>query len=75
VPTSLIKDCSDVGLFAQLICRHANLSITEGIFPEIFKVGHITPQLKKPGVDVSEPVNYRSITNLKTIGKILERLA
>jgi hypothetical protein len=58
-----------------LICRLANLSFTEGIFPEIFKVGKITPLLKKRGADINDPANYRPITNLNTIGKILERLA
>jgi Reverse transcriptase (RNA-dependent DNA polymerase) len=31
--------------------------------------------IKKLGADASEPVNYRPITNLNTIGKMLERLA
>ena len=70
VPTSLLKKCSDV--FAPLICRLANASFTEGIFPEIFKVGQVTQLLKKPGIDANEPPNYRPITNLNTIGKILE---
>jgi Reverse transcriptase (RNA-dependent DNA polymerase) len=62
-PISLIKDCSES--FAPLICRLANLSFTEGIFPEVFKVGQITPLIKKLGADASEPANYRLITNLK----------
>lgn len=73
MPISLIKDCSDI--FAPLICRLANLSFTEGIFPELLKVGQITPLIKKPGADATEPANYRPITNLNTIGKMLERLA
>jgi Reverse transcriptase (RNA-dependent DNA polymerase) len=73
MPVSLIKDCSDI--FAPLICRLANLSFTESIFPELFKVGQITPLIKKLGADASEPANYRPITNLNTIGKMLERLA
>ena len=73
MPISLIKDCSDI--FAPLICRLANLSFTEGIFPELLKAGQITPLIKKPGADATEPANYRPITNLNTIGKMLERLA
>jgi len=72
LPTSLIKDCSD--MFASLICRLANLSFTEGVFPDIFKVSQLTqftPLIKKPGSDVSEPPNYRPITNLNTVEKIL----
>jgi hypothetical protein len=36
MPISLIEDCSDI--FAPLICRLVNLSFTEDIFPELFKV-------------------------------------
>jgi hypothetical protein len=49
----------------------ANLSFTEGTFPELFKVGQITPLIKKPGADASEPANYRPLTKLNTIGKML----
>ena len=73
VPTFLLKQCSDV--FATLICRLANLSFSEGVFPDIFKVGQVTPLLKKPGAATNDPANYRPITNSNTIGKILERLA
>ena len=73
VPTFLLKQCSDV--FATLICRLANLSFSEGVFPDIFKVGQVTPLLKKPGASTNDPANYRPITNSNTIGKILERLA
>ena len=73
VPTSMLKSCSDI--FAPLICRLANLSFTEGTFPDLFKLGHITPLIKKPGSDITDPANYRPITNLNTIGKLLERLA
>jgi Reverse transcriptase (RNA-dependent DNA polymerase) len=73
MPISLIKDCRDI--FAPLICRLANLSFTEGIFPELLKIGQITPFLKKRGADASESTNHHPITNLNTIGKMLERLA
>jgi len=43
--------------------------------PRNFQTGQNTPLLKKPGADTKDPVNYRPITNLNTISKILERLA
>ena len=73
MPASLIKDCSDV--FGSLICKLAKLSFAEGTFPEMFKIGQVSALIKKPGADASEPANYRPITNLNTIGKIIERLA
>ena len=72
IPTSLIKSCSDV--FSELISRLANLSFTEGCFPAMFKQAIVTPLLKKPGLDQSDPSNYRPISNLYNISKLLERL-
>jgi hypothetical protein len=73
VPTSVLKQCSPV--FIPLVTRLANLSFTEGIFPSLFKTAQITPLLKKEGLDSSDPSNYRPISNLNTISKIIERLA
>ena len=73
VPTSVLKQCSPV--FISLVTRLANLSFTEGIFPSMFKTAQITPLLKKEGLDSSDPSNYRPISNLNTISKIIERLA
>ena len=39
------------------------------------KLALISPLLKKPGLPTSELSNFRPISNLNTIGKILERLA
>jgi len=51
------------------------MSFAEGVFPSIFKLGQVTPLLKKQGLAADDPSNYRPITNLCTFGKILERLA
>ena len=72
VPTVLLKRCSEV--FSRIIARLANLSFSEGMFPNRFKMAQITPILKKPGLDDSELASYRPISNLNTISKILERL-
>jgi len=72
IHTSIIKSCSDV--FAPLIAHLANLSFSEGCFPTQFKLAQVTPLLKKPGLDETNPINYRPISNLNTIGKVLERL-
>ena len=72
IPTSLLLACKPV--FSHLICRLANLSFSEGRFPSSFKFASITPLLKKPNLDKSLPANYRPISNLNTISKILERL-
>ena len=73
IPITVVKSCSDI--FSVLLARLANISFAEGVFPKIFKVGQVTPLLKKPGLSVDDPSNYRPITNLSTFGKILERIA
>ena len=72
IPTSLLKSCADI--FAPLIARLAALSFREGQFPSRFKIASVTPLLKKPGLDSEVPGNYRPISNLNNISKILERL-
>jgi len=52
----------------------ANLSFSRGIFPSNFKHASVTPLLKKPGLDPSVSANFRPISNLNNISKILERL-
>jgi hypothetical protein len=72
VPTSLIKACPSV--FSELIATLANLSFKQGCFPAAFKCASVTPLLKKADLDASLPCNYRPISNLNTISKIIERL-
>ena len=59
---------------SPLITRLANLSFTEGRFPDQFKVAQVTPLIKKEGLDPNDPANYRPISNLNTISKVIERL-
>ena len=73
IPISILNDCSVV--FGPIIASLANLSLTEGKFPNMFTVGEVMPLLKKPGVGLDDMSNYRPITNLNTIEKLLGRLA
>ena len=72
IPTSLIKACS--GTFAIIITRLANLSFEHATFPVRFTTAQVTPLHKKQGHDKDDPANYRPISNLNTVSKILERL-
>ena len=73
VPTSLLKSCSDV--FAVVIVRLANLSFRDGRFPTCFKLAEVLSLLKKSSANQADPANFRPISNLSTISKVLERLA
>ena len=72
IPTSILKTCS--AIFSPLIAKLANLSFIQGQFPSDFKIAQITPLLKKPNLDSTNPANYRPISNFNNISKILERL-
>ena len=70
---SLLKTCA-ANVFAPAIATLANLSLRIGIFPTRYKQAQVLPLLKKAGLDTSSPGNYRPISNLGTISKVLERL-
>ena len=69
---SLLKSCSDI--FAPIVAHLASLSFEQGHFPEKFELAQVLPLLKKPGADCFLPVNYRPISNLSMISKLIERL-
>ena len=60
--------------FSELISTLANLSFSDGIFPFRFKIALVSLLIKKHGLDKEVPSNYRPISNLNNISKILERL-
>jgi hypothetical protein len=70
IPTSVLKSCVD--LFAPLIARQVALCFDEETFPTRYKTASVTPLLKKKGLDSDNVVNYRPISNLHTISKIVE---
>ena len=69
VPTSVIKACR--GTFAHIIARLANLSFDHATFPARFKMAQVTPLIKKYGLDKNDHGNYRPISNLNTVSKII----
>jgi len=70
LPTSILMHCSCV--LAPIITRIVNLSIAAGEFPPQLKQSIITPLLKKTSLDKENLSNYRPISNLSTISKIVE---
>ena len=72
IPTDLLKKCIDVA--APLITTIVNKSFEQGSFPDSLKTAYIRPLIKKPGLDVETLSNYRPVSNLKFIGKTIERI-
>jgi len=48
-------------------------SLREGRLPSTQKHAVVTPLLKKSGLDVEEPKNYRPVSNLTFVSKLVER--
>ena len=51
-----------------------NASLSSGLFPTSFKRATVTPVLKKASLDRFQPKNYRPISNLSFLSKLLERV-
>ena len=72
LPTSVLLELVDVLLlFIRVMC---NISPREGCLPRTQKTAIITPVLKKQNADQDEPNNYRPISKLTFISKVLERI-
>ena len=69
LPTWLVKECLDVLL--PIITKIVNTSLKLGIMPVSYKHAIIKPLLKKTGLEPSLK-NYRPISNLKFVSKIIE---
>ena len=59
-------------IFCKVIAYLYNLSISNGIYPELLKIGRVVPVFKSG--DPSKISNYRPITNLLNVNKIFELL-
>ena len=73
-PTSILKQCLTDDITLCFITTVVNKSLSEGVFPDELKVACVTPILKKQGL---EPAfrNFRPISNLSFLSKLIERVA
>lgn len=68
IPITLIKE--NISVLKKPLTHIINLSLSQGIFPDKFKIASIKPLFKKG--DKHNISNYRPISLLPTISKILE---
>ena len=73
LPAKLFFDCLDV--LIPYITIIFNDSLTNGLFPTILKESIVIPLLKKASLDCNVLKNYRPVSNLSFISKVLERIA
>ena len=72
IATWLVKSCLDV--LAPSITEIFNLSLLSGGVPEIWRTAVVILLLKKPGPDFVYK-NFRPISNLSFISKVVEKAA
>ena len=70
LPTFLVKSCVDE--LSPVIMKIVNRSISSGVMPRVFKSAIVTPILKKSGLE-RELKNYRPVSNLAYISKLIEK--
>jgi len=61
-------------LLLPIILKIVNLSLESGYFPSSLKPAALSPLLKKANLDHEVLANYRPISNLKVISKIIEKV-
>ena len=71
-PHSLLPICLD--LIVPPITSIINNSLTNGTVPECMKEALVRPLLKKPSLNKNELKNYRPVSNLSFVSKILEKV-
>ena len=71
LPTSILKANIDVLLPA--LTRIINHLITSGCFPSAFNRAHVIPLLKNSLLDQDAMKNYRPVSNLVFVSKVVER--
>jgi len=54
------------------ITNIVNKSLETGVVPESPKIGVIKPLLKKPSLDQENLCNFRPVSNLKMISKLIK---
>ena len=72
IPSRLLKDV--FATISPLILAITNSSLQSGHVPSIFKHATIQPLLKKPSLDPNDHNNYRPISKLPFLSKVLEKI-
>ena len=72
IPTKLLKQCTPV--ITPWITDIVNESLQTSIFPSCWKQAVVKPLIKKAGLE-PEFKNYRPVSNLNMISKVLEKCA
>ena len=72
LPTWMVKEAATQ--LAPTIRKIVNSSMESGSVPDSMKIAIITPLIKKPSLDPEVLSNYRPVSNLSFLSKILEKV-
>ena len=72
LPTKLVKEFSHS--LVPHVTHVVNLSLSSGVFPQILKHALVKPLLKKSNLDSEIMKNYRPVSNIAFIGKVIEKV-
>ena len=72
VPFNLLPHCIDS--IAPIITRIVNLSVSSVFFPKQLKFASVKPFLEKSNLDPNDIKNYRPISNLSFLSKLIEHV-
>ena len=72
IPRSVLKNCLDI--LITPITDIINISMETSTFPQNVKEAHVRPLLKKTSFPKNQLNNYRPVSNLSSISKILEKI-
>jgi len=71
MPTWLVKKCAVI--LSPYLALLFNESFKSSIFPASIKIAAVKPLLKKFGLDATDLKNYRPVSSLTFVSKLLER--
>ena len=72
VLSKLLPYCVDV--IVPIVSRIINMSLSTGILPNELKLAFVKPLFKKTTLDSNNIKNYRPISNLFFLSKLIERV-
>ena len=71
IPASILKTCQSALL--PVLTNIVNMSLQSASTPAALKEAVIKPKLKKDNLDSEDYSNFRPISNLKVVSKIIEK--
>ena len=72
LPTRLVKQCKSS--FLITLTEIVNISLKNGEVPEYLKEAVIKPLIKKSNLDKDNLKNYRPVSNIAFVSKLVEKI-